>query len=213
MINNYKDLYETYEALVAKADRAFEVLQGSEHGACVKCEIQCADCCNSVFGLFPIEAVYLNHHFNLLDEQIKQETLLKGEQTDQELLAIQNKLQDLDPQQKAAALARERVGCPLLNSEQKCSLYPHRPITCRVYGIPTVISGQVHSCWKAGFEKGQSYPAFNLDVVYRELYRLSGALLEASGVGDPTEQAGLLLSVPKSIKTPAEELIKDINSD
>lgn len=213
MINDYKDLYEAYEALVTRADRAFEVLQGGKHGECVKCEIQCADCCNSVFGLFPIEALYLNHHFNLLDEQIKQEIMLKGEQTDQELLAIQNKLQDMEPQQKAAALARERVSCPLLNSEQKCSLYPHRPITCRVYGIPTVISGQVHSCGKAGFEKGLSYPAFNLDVVYRELYRLSGALLEAGGVSEPTEQAGLLLSVPKAIKTPAEELIKDINSD
>ncbi|MEW5952456.1 MAG: YkgJ family cysteine cluster protein [Bacillota bacterium] len=212
MINNYKDLFEAYESLVARADQAFEKLQG-EYGDCVKCRVQCADCCTSIFGLFPIESVYLNHHFNQLDDVVKQEVLARGDLYEQNLLKLQNKMRELDPGQRDEALARERVACPLLNNEQKCAIYQHRPITCRVYGIPTVISGMVHSCGKAGFAKGRSYPAFNLDKIYRELYHLSGALLEASGHPGPAEQAGLLHSVIRAIKTPAEDLLKDINSD
>ncbi|MCL6561197.1 MAG: hypothetical protein K6U74_20900, partial [Firmicutes bacterium] len=69
-----------------------------------------------------------------------------------------------------------------------------------------VMGDKVHVCWKAGFEKGQSYPTFNLDNAYRELYRLSEKLLELAGQ-ENKDKASLLLSVPKSIKTPVEDLL------
>ncbi len=110
-----------------------------------------------------------------------------------------------DQQALLAAIARERVRCPLLNDENKCSMYQHRPITCRVYGMPTVIGGKMHACWKAGFERGKQYPAFDLDGMYRELYGLSKDFLARCGNRDE-EKASLLYSVSKSVSTPVEEL-------
>lgn len=200
------DLFQEYEDLVAKADKAFSKIQ-DDHGACIKCDIQCSDCCNSVFGLFLIESVYLNYHFDKLEDKYRQEVLQRGDKADKDLQEIEKKLQAHDdPQAIARAMARERVRCPLLNDEEKCMMYAHRPITCRVYGIPTIINGKPHACWKAGFEKGKTYPAFDLDGAYRQLYRLSGELLEIAGQGD-MERASLLMTLPKSIKTPVMELI------
>jgi hypothetical protein len=108
-------------------------------------------------------------------------------------------------------LSKERVRCPLLNQKEECIIYPHRPITCRVYGIPTAIQGQARVCGKAAFEKGESYPTFDLDACYKELYRLSKELLVQMGQSD-MEKASLLISVSKVLKTPLEEIINEPQS-
>lgn len=203
-----KDLFNEYEALMTKADVAFNRVQ-EDHGSCVKCQIQCSDCCHSVFGLFLIEAAYLHTHFHkMLDVPRRQEAMARGEQAGRELAEMLERVQKFNasPELQAQAMAKERVRCPLLDEEQKCVLYPFRPITCRVYGIPTAMGGKVHACYKAGFEKGQAYPAFNLDAVYQELYRLSVELLQLAG-RENKDRASLLLSVPKVLNTPLEDLI------
>lgn len=203
----YGDLFKEYEQLAGRADLAFRET-GGEYPDCVRCGVGCSDCCHSVFGLFLIESVYLNHYFNRLGRRLRRETAARGDRADRELREAEKRLQahDHDPRLKALAMARERVRCPLLDSRGKCVLYAFRPVTCRVYGIPSVINGKVHVCWKAGFEKGRTYPAFNLDGAYRELYGLSRRLLQKAGAPD-LERASLLVSVSKSIKTPVEELI------
>lgn len=205
----YKELFNEYELLVAKADSAFRKME-KEYGDCIKCEINCSDCCHSVFGLFLIESAYLKQNFDGIDAGERQSVLLRADKMDQDLLEIEKKLQEYgdNPQEMSRAIARARVRCPLLNDGQKCSMYRSRPITCRVYGIPAIINGRIHACWKAGFEKGKAYPAFDLDGMYRELYQLSRRMLSDSGVND-LERASLLVSVSKSIKTPIEEMIKE----
>lgn len=207
-MNALKDLYREYELLAERADRAFADMQ-KDHGPCIRCGVGCSDCCHSVFGLFLVESVYINHHFHRLDRKARREAAPRLEKADRDLLEVGKRLRayDHDPGAKALAMARERVRCPLLNSEEKCALYKYRPITCRVYGIPTVISGAVHACWKAGFEKARPYPAFDLDGMYRELYGLSKKVLASFGQRD-MDRASLLVSVSKSIRTPVEELIK-----
>ena len=106
------------------------------------------------------------------------------------------------------ALARERLRCPLLDDNEDCVLYRHRPITCRVYGIPTAVHRKVRACGKNRFEKGQTYPVFDLDGTYRDLYVLSTELLKAEGQED-LEKASLLLSVSAALQTPRERLLSD----
>lgn len=209
-MNALKDLFREYELLAARADQAFSDMQ-KEYGSCISCGVRCSDCCHSVFGLFLIESVYINYHFNKLDRKTRREAAPRLDRADRELIGVEKRLQAFghDPRAKALAMARERVRCPLLDSEEKCALYDYRPITCRVYGIPTVINGAVHACWKAGFEKGRHYPAFDLDGVYREMYGLSKKVLAKFGKRD-MERASLLVSVSKSIKTPCKELIEEV---
>ena len=86
--------------------------------------------------------------------------LLMGDRADADFKKIEKKLQshENDPQMRAYVLARERIRCPLLDKNQDCILYPYRPITCRVYGIPTGIHGTARVCGKAGFIKDKDYP-------------------------------------------------------
>ena len=193
------DLFHEYELLVAKADQSFQEME-KNHADSIKCGIHCSDCCHAIFGLFVIEAAYLNYHFNKMDRKIRREVESQGEKFDQDLQA---KAQSGDPIEKL------RVRCPLLNEKQECQMYKYRPITCRVYGIPTMINGKVHVCFKSGFKNNESYPAFDLDSMYRELFELSVKYLEELQ-HDKAEDAALLLSVSKALQAPVEEILKEI---
>ncbi|MBN2061963.1 MAG: hypothetical protein JW882_16260 [Deltaproteobacteria bacterium] len=207
---NISQMFQSYEFLADQADAAFHRME-KEYGTCIRCERYCSDCCHAVFGLFLIEAAYLKQHFDRLDHQTIKKALLRCNDTDRALKRLEIKLRsnEEDAQMQAYVLARERVRCPLLNDERECILYPYRPITCRVYGIPTKIHGTARVCGKAKFKKSESYPAFDLDEVYRNLFTLSREFLESEKAGDP-EKASLLISVSKVISTPSEDIITEI---
>jgi Fe-S-cluster containining protein len=75
-------------------------------------------------------------------------------------------------------MAAQRIRCPLLDNDDKCELYRSRPITCRLYGIPTVIGGQAHTCGLSGFEEGKPYPTVKLDAIQNKLYQISFELAQ-----------------------------------
>ena len=202
------DLFQSYELLVDKAEAAFQETQ-KEYGSCIKCEPHCADCCHAVFGLFLIEAGYLKEHFDKLTDEEKKAALVRCKEAEKSLERLQKLLQahEDDPQMKAYIMSRERIPCPLLNEHQECILYMYRPITCRVYGIPTMVQGKARVCWKSEFKKDERYPVFDLDRVHRELYFLSAELLKAAGEDNP-ERASLLISVSKAITTPLQDLLR-----
>jgi Fe-S-cluster containining protein len=202
-------LLHDYEFLVDRADGAFLKVQ-KDYASCVKCKPGCTDCCNAVFGLFLIEAAYLNSHFSRLGTEERKAALLRCNDTERDLKRLQKVVEGFkdDPHMQAYAMARERVRCPLLDEQGKCVLYHFRPVTCRVYGIPTSIQGRAKACHKAGFLTGESYPLFDLDGIFRDLYLLSKELLESVEKADP-EKASLLISVPKVITASLDEIIKE----
>jgi Fe-S-cluster containining protein len=207
---NLSQLFRSYELLVDKADRSFREMQ-QDYGECVSCERHCSDCCNAVFGLFIIEAAYLKRNFDRLGKEEIKAALFRCNEADRALKQLEKMLLSYrnDPNMQAYAMARERLRCPLLDDNLDCILHSFRPITCRVYGIPTRIQGKARVCGKSGFKKGVNYPAFDLDGVYRDLYNLSGELLKNSGIAD-IENASLLVSVSKTISTPFDILINEI---
>jgi Fe-S-cluster containining protein len=202
-------LFRNYELLVDKADAAFQRME-KEYGSCIKCERYCSDCCHAVFGLFLIEAAYLKQKLDQLGKGGIKAALLRCNKAERDLRRLERGLQahEDDPNMQAYTMARERIWCPLLDEHEDCILYPYRPITCRVYGIPTKIQGKARVCGKAGFKSGEHYPVFDLDGVYKDLYILSKELLNSVEQGDP-EKACLLISVSKAISTPLEELINE----
>ncbi len=203
-------LFHSYELLADKAEAAFQKMALS-YGRCVTCRRHCSDCCHAIFGLFLIEASYLQRHFARLSDPQKQEVLRRCRHADEALEDLKRRFQaeGRDSRSATDALARERMQCPLLDENQDCVLYRVRPITCRVYGIPTAVHGKARACGKTGFEKGRSYPVFDLDGVYRDLHVLSMELLEAEGHHD-LEKASLLLSVSTALRTPRDRLLSDL---
>ena len=174
--------FEKYEALVAQADGAFERVKKA-HADCVKCEEKCADCCFALFDLTLIEALYIHHKFNeKYQGSEKAELLEKSNRADRRIYKIKRKAyNDLQAGKNEgeilAAMALERVRCPLLNEKELCDLYEYRPLTCRFYGVPTAIGGAGHTCGKSGFKQGEKYPTVNLDAVHSQLQQISAELL------------------------------------
>ena len=174
--------FEKYEALVAQADGAFDRVKNA-HADCVKCEEKCADCCFALFDLTLIEALYIHHKFNeKFQGSEKAELLEKSNRADRRIYKIKRKAySDLQAGKNEgeilAAMAFERVRCPLLNEKELCDLYEYRPITCRFYGVPTAIGGAGHTCGKSGFKQGEKYPTVNLDAVHSQLQQISAELL------------------------------------
>jgi len=201
-------LFEKYEVLVATADLAFREMR-SQYPSCVKCEPLCSDCCHAVFGLFLIEAAYLRSQFEKLDRKERRQAVSRAARAEKEMGRMVSTAQKGGDPQGSYPLEKARVRCPLLNEVDECVLYQYRPITCRVYGIPTAIQGKAHVCWKAKFEKEKAYPAFNLDEVNRKLYYLSREFLQGMGGSDPSK-ATFLVSVSKVIATRTPDLIREI---
>jgi Fe-S-cluster containining protein len=202
-------LLRSYELLADQADRAFEKMKET-CGANMACELHCSECCHAVFGLFLIEAANFKQHFDELDVHEKKGVLLRCNETERGLKRLEKKLElsGEDQEMQTLILAREKIRCPLLDENRECVLYKHRPITCRVYGIPTRIQGKARVCGKAKFDKGVRYPLFDLDDVYRNLYALSRELLDEMGSKDP-EKAAFLISVPRAISATLDELIRE----
>ena len=179
---DFSPYFKKYEALVAMADEAFEKMK-AEYPDCVTCKIGCSDCCFALFDLTLIEALYLHHQFKDRLTDQKQEALVsKANQVDRQIAKLKRKaMKDLRDGKDETLILEELAGlkvrCPLLNSDEQCDLYDFRPITCRLYGVPTMIAGKGHTCGKTAFQTGTSYPTVNLDVIFNRLQEISAELV------------------------------------
>ncbi len=174
--------FRQYEALSQAADQVFEKVK-SDYPECVKCERECADCCHALFDLTLIEAMYLNARFKeRMADQTREGVLEKANRADRNTHKLKRKaFKDLQDGKEEVDiltdLATQKVRCPLLNDQDLCDLYDHRPITCRLYGIPTSIGGLGRTCALSGFEGGNQYPTVDIDKIHGRLQAISAELL------------------------------------
>ncbi len=208
-----ENLFLQYAELARKADVLFKTVQEG-YPASVKCRVRCCDCCHAIFGVFPIEAAYINYHFNRLERKARRDCLRRAEKAEAELLKAKDRLKvfEDDPKMKVFGLGKQRVRCPLLQDSEECVLYENRPIICRVYGVPyTLRKGDKelsYVCGLSNFEEKASYPAVKLDNVYQQLVKLSMDLLTEAGYLNPAAKANLMLPLSRILRMPFEEIIK-----
>lgn len=176
--------FKQYEELAAMAGGVFERVK-KEHPECVKCATHCSDCCHALFDLTLIEALYINHQFKKKFKGKERDGLLdRSDSADRKVYKIKKKaFKDLEAGKKEddilVEMAKKRVKCPLLNDKEECDLYEYRPITCRLYGIPTSIGNTAHTCGMSGFVEGKQYPTVKLDIIQSKLYEISAELVKA----------------------------------
>lgn len=179
MIPDFSSIFARYEALAAEADAIFERVRQA-HPQCVVCEQGCSDCCHAMFDLSLVEAMYLNKVFA---EQVphgreRSDILTRAADVDRQAVRIKREMfhaakEGKSPEDIMMEVAKVRLPCPLLGQDSSCVLYAHRPITCRLYGIPLNIHGKGHVCGKTGFAAGGAYPAVNMDRIQDRLEGLS----------------------------------------
>ena len=181
---DFSVFFKEYEALVAQVDAVFQKVAGNFAGE-VKCRQGCSDCCHALFDLTLIEAMYLNAKFAELDEARRAAILIEADKADRKAYVFKKKAsreaEEGDHSEILLRTAKERLRCPLLDENDTCALYAHRPVTCRIYGIPLEIGGKSHTCGLSGFEPGRSYPAVNLEPIQDMLLALSNRVLDHVG--------------------------------
>ena len=167
MIHRTEKMFAQYEILAGAADRIFEKVT-VEFPKEMSCKKGCSDCCHALFDVSLMEALYLNHHFNRrFIGREKAAVIEKANRADRTVYKIKRDARKRlekghTEEDLLVSLAAERVRCPLLNTQNQCDLYENRPITCRLYGVPTEIGGLTHSCGLSGFIKGRSYPTVHM---------------------------------------------------
>lgn len=213
--------FKKYETLSETANLVFARVK-KENPDCVKCRNGCADCCYALFDLTLIEALYMNNQFNKkFQGKEKAELLERTNKTDRETYRIKKKAYNelktgKQEEQILMEIAQKRVRCPLLNNQEMCDLYAHRPITCKLYGIPTSINGIGHTCGISGFVEGKQYPTVNLDTIQKKLYGISAELIKAIQ-SKYFKMADMLVPLSMAILTDYDDdylgIVKEDNTD
>ncbi len=175
---DFSEIFARYEGFVAEVDAIFNKVKEA-HPEAVKCGEGCDDCCYALFDLSLVEAMYLNQKFNeSFSGAARSEVMQRADKADREAYKIKRKVFKASQEGRKAAdileeVASMRVRCPLLDEENRCDLYEHRPVTCRLYGIPTAYGGESRTCGLSDFKPGVSYPTVNMEQVHERLYNLS----------------------------------------
>jgi Fe-S-cluster containining protein len=182
MIPDLGDIFEGYEQLQREADALFEHVR-RDNSDCVHCREGCSDCCHALFDLSLVEAMYINRSFLTSFDYGPQrsEIMTRASRTDRDLTKLKRKMfqaeRDGSPAEVIMArVAEAKIPCPLLDENECCLLYEARPVTCRIYGVPTVIAGRTHVCGFSGFQKGRRYPSVFLDKMQARLDEMSYAI-------------------------------------
>jgi len=181
---NFDPFFKQYEALVSQIDSVFEKVK-KDYESCVTCKEGCSDCCHALFDLTLVEAIYIKTKF---DERVSGSTrdsvLERADKADRAIVRIKHQAQKDHQEGKKSEgeileeMATMRVRCPLLNDQDRCDAYELRPITCRLYGIPTVIGDKAHGCGLSAFEQGRAYPTVKMDTIHKRLYDISFGLAQ-----------------------------------
>jgi Fe-S-cluster containining protein len=198
------DIYfQKYQMLIKEVDQVFNKMK-NDYPQEVKCDQGCTECCFALFDLSLVEALYLNKKFSDLGQDLRNSILIEADKTDRQINKIKKELykehrQGVDQQEilKKASLVKSR--CPLL-IDNICVLYDHRPITCRLYGIPMNMGQVTATCSQSGFETGKEYPTVHMNKIHDRLVSLSRETAEAINTRYP-ELYAMLVPVSMCILT------------
>lgn len=147
-----KELLKRYADLLGEVDRWFGACL-QKHAHQMQCRNGCSACCRGLFDITILDALYLRSGFDLLPRDMQRKLRLKaGARLDQ--LAsrwplftfpwILNRLpesiwEEMMPED-------DETPCLLLDEDGSCLLYEHRPMTCRLHGVPLFdLSGEALS--------------------------------------------------------------------
>jgi len=170
------DFIERLKQIYVAMDQAYSTAAGHYDFNCDRCWDNC--CRTRFYHHTVIEYTYII-------EGLKTLTLKKQNQIKSRAMAILNKTARVDDQ-----AAPVRPMCPL-NFDERCILYPYRPMICRMHGIPHELKkpGQktIYGPGCATFDRRcghMDYFTFDRTPFYLELARLEQAVKQALGITD-----------------------------
>jgi len=209
MAIDFSEYFERYEAVVAEVDAVFNKFE-TEMPELVKCGKGCSDCCHALFDITIAEALYINHKFNENFSGIERSNVMaRADQADRQIHKLKRRVHKASQEGRPASeilmeVSKARVRCPMLGDDDLCAIYENRPITCRLYGVPTSIGGEAHTCNQAGFKGGEKYPTVNMDIVIDKLLAIGKDMQK--GINSRYKELGdMLLPLSMALVTEYDE--------
>lgn len=144
-----QDILDRYSSLLREVDDWFAgCVQG--HKELITCSHGCSSCCRGLFDITLLDALYLRSGFDLLPNSTQESVRAKASARLNALTAsfpafISPWTLNHIPESEWDAMMPEEdeAPCPLLSETGTCLVYDHRPMTCRLNGIPLIdISGE-----------------------------------------------------------------------
>ncbi len=142
-------LLERYGELLGEVDAWFRRCRGlyPDH---IACHNGCSACCRGLFDITLLDALYLKQGFDRLPEQQKVDIATAATSRLEQLSLINPAfvapwlLNSIQEEEWDELMPEEdETPCLLLSATGGCLAYDHRPMTCRLNGIPLIdVSGE-----------------------------------------------------------------------
>ena len=138
-----------YGSLLREVDQWFDECR-RHHGDLISCHHGCSHCCRGLFDITILDALYLRSGFDLLPEEVQQGIRSKSVARLDPIAArwpafVAPWLLNPVPEEEWDEIMPEEdeAPCVMLSAGGVCTVYEHRPMTCRLNGIPMIdVSGE-----------------------------------------------------------------------
>jgi Fe-S-cluster containining protein len=171
-------MFEALTNLYKQMDKTWNEIANFYDFQCNGCDDNC--CCSLFFHHTHIEKAYLLYGFNQLESYKRTDARIRAEEYIKETFAAGKNVKSL------------KIMCPL-NEEEKCVLYPYRPMICRLHGLPHEVRLHVakpifgKGC-KAGYFDNKAYTAFDRTPFYKQMAQLEASWRSKTGQTDKIKE-------------------------
>jgi len=113
-------------------------------GAQINCHKGCSSCCRGLFEISLLDARLLQEGFARLEPSTQDQVLVKARKRVDQLQSAWPEFQQpyilnrLPHDHWQEMPEEDPTPCPLLADEGHCLVYAHRPMTCRLHGLPNI---------------------------------------------------------------------------
>lgn len=154
-MNPMDNIYDAYGRLLRQVDEWFSECI-SRHPEQIRCGKGCAGCCRGLFDITLLDAWFLNRGFQKLPQDVRDKVAEKARRLLDRMLDLWPDWEEPfvlngRPEEEWEELMpdEDETPCVLLDDAGQCLVYDHRPMTCRLHGLPLVdISGEdFHDEW------------------------------------------------------------------
>lgn len=144
MNRTIETILSDYSLLLAQVDSWYSTCQAA-FPEDIRCGQGCSDCCRGLFDITLLDAVFIKTGFDRLPEDARRRAALKAERRLAGLKGIWPELSppyllNHRPEEEWEELMPDddETPCVLLGDDGRCLVYAHRPMTCRLHGLPLV---------------------------------------------------------------------------
>ena len=196
---------DEYRRLLARVDDWYRSAQG-RHPERIPCSRGCRECCLGLFDVSLADRELLREGLAAVNPAVRSDIEGRAAAILAKLRAVYPDLgatlDGWDPDEiDDLCDALGDIECPVLGPEGECRLYAHRPLTCRMAGIPVVdLSGATVSpegCAKCTLSKDEA-PRLDCESLHRDERRILRARYPGKG--------GVPLLIPQAV-APDEERV------